>query len=116
MLDSTQIINGIAVLLSFYVGYKFALSRIPITTEGKDDKVVKSTGDVKNYSNIGGDFKMLLIVRNDLKMGKGKIAAQCGHASVGAFETAQAKMPGVLRRWQNTGCAKIALKVGIDFK
>lgn len=43
-------------------------------------------------------------------MSKGKIAAQCGHASVGAFEKAQRKDPEGLEQWQRTGQAKIALK------
>ena len=29
-------------------------------------------------------YKMVLAVRADLKMGKGKIGAQCGHATLGA--------------------------------
>ena len=32
------------------------------------------------------DVKMVLIVREDLKMGKGKIGAQCGHATLGAYK------------------------------
>ena len=31
---------------------------------------------------------MVLVVRNDLKMGKGKIGAQCGHATLGTFRSA----------------------------
>lgn len=54
---------------------------------------------------------MLLVVRNDLKMGKGKIAAQCGHGSVGAYERAMRYCPNLVRAWNNTGCAKIAVKV-----
>lgn len=54
---------------------------------------------------------MVLVVRNDLKMGKGKIAAQCGHAAVGAFERALRVCPAVVRSWDATGSAKIALKV-----
>lgn len=54
---------------------------------------------------------MLLIVRNDLKMGKGKIAAQCGHGSVGAYERAMQHCPNLVRAWNNSGCAKIAVKV-----
>lgn len=54
---------------------------------------------------------MVLVVRNDLKMGKGKIAAQCGHGAVGAYQKAVRTMPSVVRAWENTGCAKIALKV-----
>lgn len=66
---------------------------------------------LKVFSDVGGDFKMLLVVRNDLKMGKGKIAAQCGHAAVGAFESAQKTCPQILKRWSRSGCAKIAVKV-----
>ena len=31
---------------------------------------------------------MVLVVREDLKMGKGKIGAQCGHATIGAYSRA----------------------------
>jgi hypothetical protein len=31
------------------------------------------------------DLKMVMCVRNDLQMGKGKIGAQCGHATMGAY-------------------------------
>mgnify|MGYP003903316443 CR=1 FL=1 len=34
---------------------------------------------------IGDDLKMMLVVREDLKMGKGKIGAQCGHATLGSY-------------------------------
>lgn len=34
-------------------------------------------------TNNTGKLKMLLLVRNDLMMGKGKIAAQCAHAAMG---------------------------------
>ncbi|CAK1590579.1 unnamed protein product [Parnassius mnemosyne] len=56
------------------------------------------------------EYKLVLVVRTDLNMGKGKIAAQCSHAAVGAFEKAQRKDPEALKTWQSTGQAKIALK------
>ncbi|XP_075983695.1 peptidyl-tRNA hydrolase 2, mitochondrial-like isoform X2 [Anticarsia gemmatalis] len=56
------------------------------------------------------EHKLVLVVRTDLNMGKGKIAAQCSHAAVGAFEKAQLKDPKSLRKWQQTGQAKVALK------
>lgn len=54
---------------------------------------------------------MILVVRNDLKMGKGKIAAQCGHGAVGAYQQAMQSNPAMVRRWENSGCAKIAVRV-----
>ncbi|EHA8592285.1 putative peptidyl-tRNA hydrolase 2, mitochondrial [Cocos nucifera] len=38
--------------------------------------------EIENLADILEDFKMVLVVRNDLKMGKGKIAAQCRHCDL----------------------------------
>lgn len=43
-------------------------------------------------------------------MGKGKIAAQCSHAAVGAYEKALKRDPESLKIWQMTGQAKVAVK------
>eukprot|EP00792_Barthelona_sp_PAP020_P002652 TRINITY_DN141_c0_g1_i1.p1 TRINITY_DN141_c0_g1~~TRINITY_DN141_c0_g1_i1.p1 ORF type:complete len:182 (-),score=54.70 TRINITY_DN141_c0_g1_i1:81-593(-) len=57
------------------------------------------------------ELKLVLLVRQDLKMGKGKIAAQVGHAAVGAYKTALKRNPILLQRWRARGEAKVALKV-----
>jgi peptidyl-tRNA hydrolase len=59
---------------------------------------------------MSGQFKMVFCVNNDLKMGKGKIAAQCGHATLGAYKAAVKLCPSALRVWEY-GQAKVALKV-----
>lgn len=59
----------------------------------------------------GEEYKMVLCVRMDLKMGKGKMCAQCGHAAVGATKKAAVRIPRQLRQWENYGQPKIALKV-----
>ena len=51
------------------------------------------------------------MVRTDLGMGKGKIAAQCSHASLEAFHKTQIKEPGWAEEWKELGQAKIVLKV-----
>ncbi|OWR53720.1 peptidyl-tRNA hydrolase 2 [Danaus plexippus plexippus] len=56
------------------------------------------------------EYKLVLVVRTDLGMGKGKMAAQCCHAAVGAFEKAIKKDPEGLKHWQKTGQAKVAVK------
>eukprot|EP01036_Dinobryon_divergens_P028119 gene28119-37015_t len=47
----------------------------------------------------------------DLNMTKGKIAAQCGHATLGAYKIASKYCKATLTNWEYTGQAKIALKV-----
>lgn len=42
-MDSSQLVNGVAVLLSFYVGYKYGLKVIKEKDEkGKEDKPAES--------------------------------------------------------------------------
>ena len=81
------------------------------------------------------ELKMVLIVRKDLKMGVGKIAAQCCHAAVGVIERIMKGSDPTWRRWYATlphppplpplfcvlnkrytlwnrrGCTKVALKL-----
>ncbi|KAJ6638283.1 putative peptidyl-tRNA hydrolase 2 [Pseudolycoriella hygida] len=111
--DFSQLVNGAAILLAFFVGYKYGL-RNSSTIETKQ---VSSEGEADLHPlervqqfRENGDCKMLLIVRNDLKMGKGKIAAQCGHAAVGAYQTAIKRFPRLVRLWDSNGCPKIAVK------
>ncbi len=54
------------------------------------------------------DLKQVLLIRNDVKMSKGKIAAQAAHASVDATLNANKKL---VSKWKSTGMKKIALKV-----
>eukprot|EP01063_Lacrimia_lanifica_P036238 TRINITY_DN7133_c0_g1_i1.p1 TRINITY_DN7133_c0_g1~~TRINITY_DN7133_c0_g1_i1.p1 ORF type:complete len:624 (+),score=205.19 TRINITY_DN7133_c0_g1_i1:138-2009(+) len=60
------------------------------------------------------DLKMTLIVRKDLKMGAGKMCAQCCHAAVGCLEKVDggdnATWKHWKQRWRRIGCAKVALK------
>lgn len=55
--------------------------------------------------------KMVLCVRTDLKMGKGKIAAQCCHATLGAYKRAVKRTPNAIKTWEMLGQAKVCLKV-----
>ncbi|CAH0714006.1 unnamed protein product, partial [Brenthis ino] len=67
---------------------------------------------VKAAKRIATDseYKLVLVVRTDLGMGKGKIAAQCSHAAVGAYDKALKRDPEGLKIWQLTGQAKVAVK------
>ncbi|MBI5553222.1 MAG: peptidyl-tRNA hydrolase [Candidatus Diapherotrites archaeon] len=57
------------------------------------------------------NFKQVLVVRTDLEMGKGKIAAQCAHASLAAYQKTIQKEPEWVRGWEASGSAKVVLKV-----
>ncbi|MGN0098230.1 MAG: peptidyl-tRNA hydrolase Pth2 [Candidatus Methanomethylophilaceae archaeon] len=57
------------------------------------------------------EYKLVVLVRNDLKMGKGKIAAQVGHAAVDCALYAEKKDKKAFDAWYNGGQAKVVLKV-----
>jgi PTH2 family peptidyl-tRNA hydrolase len=56
-------------------------------------------------------MKQAIVVRADLKIGKGKLAAQVAHASLSAAEAAQQRKPRWDEGWKDEGQAKIVLKV-----
>ncbi|KAG0056140.1 hypothetical protein BGZ83_006235 [Gryganskiella cystojenkinii] len=57
------------------------------------------------------EYKMVLVVRSDLGMGKGKAAAQCCHATLANYKELAKKSPQTLTRWEYCGQAKVTLKV-----
>lgn len=56
-------------------------------------------------------MKQSIVVRVDIKMGKGKMAAQVAHASVTAAEMARVEHPEWFEEWMRSGQKKIVLKV-----
>ena len=61
------------------------------------------------------DLKMVFLVRQDLKMGAGKIAAQVAHAAIGLYddilEGENIYQKTALNNWFNYGQKKVVLKV-----
>lgn len=61
------------------------------------------------------DLKMILVVRTDLKMGKGKICAQCAHAAVDGYrriiQGSNVLHQKWLSQWEDIAEAKVAVKV-----
>jgi len=55
-------------------------------------------------------YKMVIVVRTDIKMSKGKVAAQAGHAAVSAAEYARKNRPEWWMPWISEGQCKIAVK------
>lgn len=53
-------------------------------------------------------MKQVIVVRNDLKMSKGKTAAQACHACLGAYKKADSDK---IRLWEQEGQKKVIVKV-----
>jgi PTH2 family peptidyl-tRNA hydrolase len=60
----------------------------------------KATGNSDGKREVPSEeMTSIFCVRKDLKMGRGKIAAQCGHAILGIFRKLLKQMPGVAHEW-----------------
>ncbi len=57
------------------------------------------------------EYKQVIVFRKDLKLGKGKIAAQAGHAAVSSAEEARKRHRVWWEAWLFEGQRKIAVKV-----
>lgn len=53
-------------------------------------------------------YKQVIIIRKDLKLSKGKIAAQCAHASLDAYKKSD---QSTREKWEAEGMKKVVLKV-----
>lgn len=53
-------------------------------------------------------YKQVILIRTDLNLPKGKLAAQASHASVESVLKSDDK---IIKKWKNEGMAKIVLKV-----
>jgi len=84
-----------------------------VSEEQKLQEKIQEALKVTNYKTMS--YKMVLIVRQDLGMGVGKIAAQVGHAVLGAYqnilESQDIKHKEALYNWEENGQAKIVLKI-----
>mmetsp|Transcript_26761 Transcript_26761/g.34507 ORF Transcript_26761/g.34507 Transcript_26761/m.34507 type:complete len:189 (-) Transcript_26761:168-734(-) len=119
------ITTSVICLASFFLGYIMAKKSKKEASIEKDKNDESENSNTRrnpdswnadaaikdNYSGMHGDFKMVLCVNTQLKMGKGKIAAQCGHATLGAYKIAQKYCSTGLKCWEWGGQAKICVKV-----
>jgi PTH2 family peptidyl-tRNA hydrolase len=56
-------------------------------------------------------YKQVIVFRTDVKMSKGKIAAQAGHAAVSAAEEARKQCREWFKAWIKEGQCKVVVKV-----
>lgn len=116
---SAILVGAGCLALGYYIGKRHRghlCVSIPSTNEiagvkdGKKRNRLQQPLEIEKLADILEDFKMVLVVRNDLKMGKGKIAAQCSHATLGLYKKLLHRAPKALNRWENCGQVKVVLK------
>ena len=82
---------------------------VPIIEELPDDY---EDGDPTRRAGAdAGEYKMVLVVREDLPMGAGKVGAQCAHGAVGAVNIASKTSRMELGKWELDGQKKVTLGV-----
>lgn len=59
-------------------------------------------------------LKQAIILRSDVGMGKGKLAAQAAHASLQAYKEAMSKDSTAVHHWESQGCKKVVLRAGSE--
>lgn len=101
-----------ALLVSgYYIGRWHTIKQLEDDVELSDDEDYEQTGPSQD------ECKMVLGVRMDLSMNKGKIAAQCGcvianrHAALAVYQLAKRTNPEYVRTWKLLGQTKIAVKI-----
>ncbi|KAF8792703.1 peptidyl-tRNA hydrolase 2, mitochondrial-like [Argiope bruennichi] len=103
---TTACAAGCGILLGIFASNmhkKYVMKSIPSNDKISEEAVFSDF--------VQGDLKLVLVVQNGLKMGKGKIAAQCAHASVAAYQNCSIKNPSLLKEWLKSGQRKVVLKV-----
>ncbi|OMJ29874.1 Peptidyl-tRNA hydrolase 2, mitochondrial [Smittium culicis] len=110
-LVNTLLLIGGAFFIGAYTTRKLIPQKsipIDIPKISKKDPVLKTKA--KTRLDYTKQSKLVLVIRTDLGMTKGKVAAQCCHATLACYKSSQKKNPEILRHWEETGQAKVTLK------
>ncbi|KAF8480935.1 PTH2-domain-containing protein [Russula ochroleuca] len=76
-----------------------------------DESDAEADGDLDRIQpEPAEECKLVLVVRSDLDMSTGKVAAQCAHATLACYKALSRTNPSLLRHWERTGQTKVALR------
>ncbi|KAJ5293089.1 uncharacterized protein N7443_009042 [Penicillium atrosanguineum] len=101
-------------------GYDVKVHKDSSDEEGDSDPEEESDGEdegngeeLASFKDNTDEVKLVLVVRTDLGMTKGKIAAQASHATLACYKYFHEHSPDspIVRRWERNGQAKIALQI-----
>ncbi|XP_022729532.1 peptidyl-tRNA hydrolase 2, mitochondrial isoform X1 [Durio zibethinus] len=98
------------LVLGFILGLLLDLSK-PTKTLSKKKNFLPGKLQEQDFvsTNADQDLKMVLVVRQDLKMKSGKIASQCAHAATGMYAELMQSDRSLLRQWEHCGQPKIVV-------
>ena len=89
-----------------------------LNNKNKEKIIIDASEEEEEENNSEEDedssnepLKMVFVVNDSLKMGKGKIAAQCCHACLGSYLRAK---PENIKAWNRIGQAKIVVRADDD--
>uniref|UniRef100_A0A2P2L473 peptidyl-tRNA hydrolase n=2 Tax=Rhizophora mucronata TaxID=61149 RepID=A0A2P2L473_RHIMU len=98
------------VVIGFIFGLLLDLSNPSRNYSKKKNLLARNPQKQYSVSNNGDQvLKMVLVVRQDLKMGAGKIASQCAHAATGMYADMMQSYPSLLRQWEQNGQPKVVV-------
>jgi PTH2 family peptidyl-tRNA hydrolase len=66
---------------------------------------------MKSATSNSYEYKMVMVIRTDLKMSKGKMIVQACHAAVESSEVAKRENREVWKKWKNGSSKKVALRI-----
>ncbi|KAJ8751215.1 hypothetical protein K2173_016396 [Erythroxylum novogranatense] len=98
------------IVIGFILGFFLDLSN-PTKNYAKKKNSLPGKSQLRSLvpNSADQDLKMVLVVRQDLKMGQGKIASQCAHAATGMYAELMQSHPSLLRKWEENGQPKIVI-------
>ncbi|KAF2107318.1 peptidyl-tRNA hydrolase PTH2-domain-containing protein [Lophiotrema nucula] len=114
----------IAGITGYFIGQAKSLGLFggsPVSTPKSGEKEAEDSDessdeendtDLSDFAGHNEECKLVLVVRTDLGMTKGKIAAQCGHATLACYKHFLRTAPNspILKNWERYGQMKVALQ------
>lgn len=119
---SCLVVAGVSVGLGYFIGSRSSSITAPSLSvaqhqpegdqeDGEEEEEDLADGDLAAIKpGMLQQCKLVLVVRTDLGMTTGKIAAQCGHATLACYKALMKTNPRLVQHWERTGQAKIALR------
>ncbi|KAJ7630726.1 peptidyl-tRNA hydrolase 2 [Roridomyces roridus] len=113
----STLVAAVVVITSVSLGYLAARASSDTKIQTVEPAQPEPDSDSESDDDVdvsalkpADDCKLVLVVRTDLGMSTGKIAAQCSHATLACFKTLKGKNPALLQRWARTGYPTTTLR------